>query len=136
MYPPSRSPFEYYANNKYSTPFDEESVSDSTSKGCVPVSEVGTQFQHMFPYEYFNRVQSACFNEVYHSDINMVVSGKWCSHDTVFTFKAPTGSGKTVVMELAIVRLVQSQLRGNSLHSHVAGTKKVIYMAPIKVSLS
>lgn len=42
---------------------------------------------------YFNSLQSECFSICYHSDINMVVS-------------APTGSGKTVLFELCILRLL------------------------------
>jgi ATP-dependent DNA helicase HFM1/MER3 len=46
-------------------------------------------FRGAFPY--FNLVQSAVFSDALQSDRSLVVS-------------APTGSGKTVVFELAIVR--------------------------------
>ena len=42
---------------------------------------------------YFNSVQSTVFPTAFESDLNMVVS-------------APTGAGKTGVMELAILRLM------------------------------
>lgn len=45
-------------------------------------------------HRYFNSVQSAAFPAVFLSNVNVVVS-------------APTGSGKTGVMELAILRLMQ-----------------------------
>jgi len=31
--------------------------------------------QQVFPYEYLNRVQSECFEELMHSDNNFVLSG-------------------------------------------------------------
>uniref|UniRef100_A0A7S2ZUV6 Helicase ATP-binding domain-containing protein n=1 Tax=Rhodosorus marinus TaxID=101924 RepID=A0A7S2ZUV6_9RHOD len=60
---------------------------------------------------YFNQVQVgsiAAFTE----DINLVVS-------------APTGSGKTVVFELAICRLIQRRL-------NVPQEFNIVYLAPIK----
>lgn len=51
-------------------------------------------FWSAFPYETFNTVQSHCL-EAYQESINMVVS-------------APTGSGKTVIFEMAICRLLQA----------------------------
>jgi ATP-dependent DNA helicase HFM1/MER3 len=64
----------------------------------------------LFPYELFNAVQSKCFSSAYASDDNLVVA-------------APTGSGKTVVLELAICRLV----------SHHQGENcKIVYQAPTK----
>lgn len=45
------------------------------------------------PHRYFNSIQSDCFNAIMHSDISMVVA-------------APTGAGKTVLLELAILRLL------------------------------
>lgn len=46
----------------------------------------------MFPFSSFNPMQSKLFNQGYRTDENMVVA-------------APTGSGKTVIMELGILRL-------------------------------
>jgi ATP-dependent DNA helicase HFM1/MER3 len=64
----------------------------------------------IFPFPVFNAVQSKCFNTVFNTDDNLVVS-------------APTGSGKTAVMELAIARLIMS----------IKNTDfKIVYMAPLK----
>ncbi|KAJ2891844.1 putative ATP-dependent DNA helicase [Zalerion maritima] len=49
--------------------------------------------KELFPYEVFNAVQSKCFATCYGSSENLVVS-------------APTGSGKTTILELAICKLI------------------------------
>lgn len=54
---------------------------------CIP-----DQFRTVFPYDLFNKVQSRCFASVYKTSDNVVVS-------------APTGSGKTALLELAICKL-------------------------------
>jgi ATP-dependent DNA helicase HFM1/MER3 len=51
-------------------------------------------YQKVFPFESFNEMQSALFKQIYESDVNLTVA-------------APTGSGKTVVCELAILRLLK-----------------------------
>ncbi|GAM36720.1 Hfm1 homolog [Talaromyces pinophilus] len=72
------------------------------------------RFRALFPYPLFNAVQSKCFPHVYGNDYNVVVS-------------APTGSGKTVIMELAICRLV------NNLKD---GLFKLVYQAPTRALCS
>ncbi|OKL61605.1 hypothetical protein UA08_03771 [Talaromyces atroroseus] len=72
------------------------------------------RFRALFPYPLFNAVQSKCFTHVYENDYNVVVS-------------APTGSGKTVIMELAICRLV------NILKD---GLFKLVYQAPTRALCS
>ena len=54
--------------------------------------ELPDNYRSLFNFPVFNAVQSKCFQNVYKSDDNVVLA-------------APTGSGKTVVMELAICRL-------------------------------
>src|SRR6202034_4534135 len=56
--------------------------------------ELPDRFRLVFPYELFNAVQSKCFVPIYQTTDNVVVA-------------APTGSGKTVILELAICKLVQ-----------------------------
>lgn len=46
-------------------------------------------------FPYFNNVQSTVFKDVFHSNKNLVIS-------------APTSSGKTVILEIAIIRLLTS----------------------------
>lgn len=52
------------------------------------------EYHGVFPFESFNEMQSSLFRQIYDSDVNMTVA-------------APTGSGKTVVCELAILRLLK-----------------------------
>ncbi|KAK3952815.1 hypothetical protein QBC32DRAFT_397574 [Pseudoneurospora amorphoporcata] len=73
-----------------------------------------SRFQAVFPYELLNAVQSKCFGVVYGSTDNVVIS-------------APTGSGKTAILELAICKLALD--RGNE-------NFKIVYQAPTKALCS
>ncbi|ROW01252.1 hypothetical protein VMCG_05899 [Cytospora schulzeri] len=72
------------------------------------------RFRTVFPYDLFNAVQSKCFESVYGTNNNVVIS-------------APTGSGKTAILELAICKLAHS--RGN-------GNFKIVYLSPLKALCS
>ncbi|PGH02716.1 hypothetical protein AJ80_08813 [Polytolypa hystricis UAMH7299] len=76
----------------------------------VSTHDLPDRFRSLFPFPVFNGVQSKCFPPVYQGDHNFVLS-------------APTGSGKTVIMELAICRLVNT-LKDSRF--------KVVYQAPTK----
>ncbi|KAF4626366.1 hypothetical protein G7Y89_g11796 [Cudoniella acicularis] len=76
----------------------------------VSPHELPDRFRQVFPYELFNAVQSKCFTPIYRSNDNVVVS-------------APTGGGKTVLLELAICRAVES---------NTSGQFKIVYQAPTK----
>ena len=76
----------------------------------VSPHQLPDKFRSIFPYPTFNAVQSKCFSTIYDTDENFVLS-------------APTGSGKTGVLELAICRLVMTN-RSDSY--------KIVYMAPTK----
>ena len=67
----------------------------AADRRLVPVSSLPPSSRALFPFASFNRMQSECFDEAYGSDRSMVVS-------------APTGSGKTVLLELALARLWSS----------------------------
>ncbi|KAG6907418.1 hypothetical protein DXG01_008990 [Tephrocybe rancida] len=96
-----------------------------------PVSSLPDMYRGIFKFGVFNAVQSSCFSDVrrylppavaikpellfrkiVNSDVNMVAS-------------APTGSGKTVLFELAIIRML-------SLPSNKDRSSKCVYMAPTK----
>ncbi|OMO59219.1 hypothetical protein CCACVL1_24992 [Corchorus capsularis] len=76
-------------------------------------------FRSIFSFRYFNSLQSECFPVCFLSDVNMVIS-------------APTGSGKTVLFELCILRLLSKFLSGDGRFVHIKGTQKAIYIAPSK----
>ncbi|KAJ7137709.1 P-loop containing nucleoside triphosphate hydrolase protein [Mycena epipterygia] len=81
-----------------------------------PVSELADIYRGIFKFGVFNAVQSSCFDTVFQGDENMVIS-------------APTGSGKTVLFELAVIRmLMQAKDSGKSV--------KCVYMAPTKALCS
>ncbi|XP_057297127.1 probable ATP-dependent DNA helicase HFM1 [Hydractinia symbiolongicarpus] len=89
---------------------------DGTTGELKSVREIPEKFRSIFPFAYFNTLQSKVFEEVLYSDNPVVVC-------------APTGSGKTVLFELCVVRLL---LRApNKKFSY-----KIIYMAPIKALCS
>lgn len=64
-------------------------------------------------------MQSEAFPAAFQSDSNLVVA-------------APTGSGKTGVMELAILRLVARQIDDRGQLHVRAGAFKAIYLAPTR----
>ena len=76
----------------------------------VSLNQLPDRFRSVFPYPLLNAVQSKCFPVVYMSDDNLVLS-------------APTGSGKTAILELAICRLV---------NTFNFSQYKIVYMAPTK----
>ncbi|KAF9527017.1 hypothetical protein CPB83DRAFT_908025 [Crepidotus variabilis] len=79
-----------------------------------PISELPDKFRTLFKFGVFNAVQSTCVDEVLYDDKNLVIS-------------APTGSGKTVLFELAMIRTLEKSQRMNK-------PVKCIYIAPTKKS--
>ncbi|KAI1362288.1 hypothetical protein F5Y08DRAFT_355447 [Xylaria arbuscula] len=75
-----------------------------------PRQSLPDKFRAIFPFELFNVVQSKCFPLVYTTNDNVVIS-------------APTGSGKTAILEMAICKLVSTQRGANF---------KIVYQAPTK----
>lgn len=80
----------------------------------VSVNGLPDRLRSLFNFPLFNAVQSKCFDAAFKSDQNLVLS-------------APTGSGKTVIMELAICHLM---------HSDRAEEFKIVYLAPTKALCS
>lgn len=76
----------------------------------ISLNQLPDRFRSLFPFPLFNAIQSKCFNTAYKSNDNLVVS-------------APTGGGKTAILELAICHLVS-----NSDFDQY----KIVYMAPTK----
>ena len=78
----------------------------------IPVSTLPDSFQSVFNFDYFNQMQSEAFDTLYNSSENCVIS-------------SPTGSGKTVLFELAILHLL-------NLKSMKVENSKILYIAPTK----
>ena len=76
-------------------------------------SEVPVPYDQLFDFPYFNLVQSAAFEDALKTEKGLVVS-------------APTGSGKTAIFELAIIR--ELVIRG--------AASLMVYLAPIKALCS
>jgi len=75
-------------------------------------AELPERFASLFKFAEFNAVQSLCLDLMLRSGKNVVVS-------------APTGAGKTVVLELAMIR---EMMNSNTWNDNC----KVVYMAPTK----
>ena len=76
----------------------------------VSLNEMPDRLRSVFRHPVFNAIQSKCFPTAYKSDDNLVVS-------------APTGGGKTAILELAICRLISG---------FKSDQYKIVYMAPTK----
>jgi activating signal cointegrator complex subunit 3 len=65
-------------------------------------------FESLYSFKFFNPIQTQIFFSLYQTDKNILVG-------------APTGSGKTIMSELAILNLIKEQ-----------PLKKTVYIAPLK----
>ena len=75
----------------------------------LPVTALHNRgYESFYRFSHFNAVQTQVFFKSYHTDDNMLVC-------------APTGSGKTVVAELAVMRLLEAH-KG----------EKAVYIGPLK----
>ncbi|KAJ6655838.1 hypothetical protein lerEdw1_004703 [Lerista edwardsae] len=86
-------------------------------RGSKTSSVEATQFRSIFKeFPYFNYIQSKALDDLLYTDRNFVIC-------------APTGSGKTVIFELAITRLlIKVPMPWLNI--------KIVYMAPIKALCS
>jgi ATP-dependent DNA helicase HFM1/MER3 len=79
------------SRNLRDTPSDVDMNDDSRFVRVADV--VPEKFRSIFNFTHFNAVQSIIVHQILNTRVNMVIA-------------APTGSGKTVVHELAILRLL------------------------------
>ncbi|CAI5641679.1 unnamed protein product [Oreochromis niloticus] len=93
-------------------------IQGSSGSGVLrPVSEIPFKFRSVFSeFPFFNYVQSKALDDVLYTNKNFVAC-------------APTGSGKTVLFELAIIRLLMET-------PEPWRDVKAVYMAPIKALCS
>ncbi|XP_023576115.1 probable ATP-dependent DNA helicase HFM1 isoform X2 [Octodon degus] len=98
-------------------PNDSQGVTKTGFGSLKAVTEIPLKFRSIFKeFPYFNYIQSKAFDDLLYTDRNFVIC-------------APTGSGKTVVFELAITRLLMEvPLPWLNI--------KIVYMAPIKALCS
>ncbi len=87
------------------------------TEGLLGTDHVEERMRTVFPFSRFNQIQSQCFDLVYESDENAVIT-------------APTGSGKTAMFELAICRLYSSGTAGN--RDSGQSPPRSLYIAPMK----
>ncbi|XP_064138381.1 probable ATP-dependent DNA helicase HFM1 isoform X10 [Loxodonta africana] len=104
----------------FSVPSQFHAIQGVTEKdlgSLKAVTEIPAKFRRIFKeFPYFNYIQSKAFDDLLYTDRNFVIC-------------APTGSGKTVVFELAIIRLLMEvPLPWLNI--------KIVYMAPIKALCS
>jgi activating signal cointegrator complex subunit 3 len=67
-----------------------------------------SEFESIYKFKYFNPIQTQTFHALYHSDNNVLIG-------------APTGSGKTILAELGMLRIFRN-----------SPEKKIVYIAPLK----
>ncbi|TIB74309.1 hypothetical protein E3Q23_02738 [Wallemia mellicola] len=87
----------------------------------VPVSALDVIYAPIFTFSHFNAVQTRCYDEIIKTDTNVVVA-------------APTGCGKTVILELAIIKMLEG--KRNQMPSTTARNMKAIYLAPTRALCS
>ncbi|XP_039272645.2 activating signal cointegrator 1 complex subunit 3-like [Styela clava] len=74
----------------------------------LPTAALKEEYRCLYKFTHFNPIQTQIFHCLYHNDCNALIG-------------APTGSGKTVAAELAILRMFNTQPKS-----------KAVYIAPMK----
>ncbi|XP_023246702.1 activating signal cointegrator 1 complex subunit 3 [Copidosoma floridanum] len=75
----------------------------------LPVTALNaSEFQKLYKFTHFNPIQTQIFHCLYHTDHNVLLG-------------APTGSGKTIAAEIAMMRVFKNE-----------PDRKVVYIAPLK----
>lgn len=99
--PPSRAHLPQTQLQRYKLPIPHNKPPVESSKNkqtnhshLIPVSALDVIYAPIFTFSHFNDVQTRCYDELIYSDTNVVVS-------------APTGCGKTVILELAIIKMLE-----------------------------
>ena len=80
-----------------------------SEEGLLPVDIMGPVWFDFFRFSHFNSMQTEAFPEIFNSDNNCVIA-------------SPFGSGKSVLQELAFVRMISNNKRGRALYLAVNQT--------------
>ncbi|XP_050536817.1 probable ATP-dependent DNA helicase HFM1 isoform X2 [Daktulosphaira vitifoliae] len=103
-------------NNVLQTPLCSTTIANK----LFAVTNLPQNYRDLFSnYTHFNRIQTTSIETLLYTDNSVVVC-------------APTGCGKTVIFEIAIVRLLESCNKTNDEIRRI----KIIYVAPIKAICS
>lgn len=88
-----------------------------------------SMYWQIIPYDYFNRIQSAVCDAILHSSENIVVSAP-----TVLSFSLPSlqGCGKTVLLELAVLKLHHEWVTDPSTSPTASFPYSIVYVCPTK----
>ncbi|CEG75811.1 hypothetical protein RMATCC62417_10796 [Rhizopus microsporus] len=85
------------------------SFKNKKKANILPTTIIASPYNRIFKFGLFNVMQSKCLVDTFYEDNNLVIS-------------APTGSGKTVLLELSIIRALLNS----------GANSKIIYVAPTK----
>lgn len=87
----------------------ERAIIERTKECLISTTILPEKSRSIFKFSHFNKIQSQSYNDIYMLNNNSVIS-------------APTGSGKTVLFELAILKVIKDQSKDS----------KILYLAPTK----
>jgi activating signal cointegrator complex subunit 3 len=105
-------PLRFYSNLLLTEAGQKEAAKQHTDLLALqplPIAALGERsLQSLYKFAFFNAVQTQCFHSLFHGAQSILIG-------------APTGSGKTVLAELAMWRALRSEPH-----------KKIVYIAPLK----
>ena len=116
------------------------------------VEELPTCFRPAFPFRYFNAIQNDCWPTIYESSMNVVISAptgggvarrRGCSAVEQAASQRPgqpssfcpvplPAAGKTILLELAILRMLLQHISPAGQFGHRPGHLKAVYLAPAR----
>ena len=101
--------------------FSKKQLIENLLMNSQKISPKHLNLESFFKFEFFNAVQTECLSSLIFEKDNMVIS-------------APTGSGKTILFELAILRkgFHDNSMDFFSNFTNNLNNQKIIYIAPIK----
>ena len=107
------------------------SPSATQYRDMVRVHDVlDSMYWKIIPYDYFNRIQSATCDALLHSNENIVVSAPTVPSSSPFS--PPQGCGKTVLLELAVLKLHHEWATDPSTSPSASFPYSIVYVCPTK----